>query len=101
MNTRINLDEVKANVKVNIKTFLLALTMVLLPSLASIAKACTCGQISPCEAYANASVVFVGLVSKTATESTKSGRLPSNEMSTTLASGNPVARFKVEEAFLG
>ena len=87
--------------KVNIKTFILALTMVLLPSFASIANACTCGQISPCEAYANASVVFVGLVSKTATESTKSSRLPSNAMSTTLTSGSPVARFKVEEAFLG
>lgn len=80
---------------------LFALVLLLLPSLASVARACTCGEISPCEAYAGASVVFVGRVTQTGLKAT-SRSFPANAMSTTLTSGGVTsAQFKVEEAFLG
>lgn len=90
--------------KPSVKTFLLALIIALLLSCASTttttARACTCGPISACQAYADASVVFVGLVTDTAVVSAES-RLPSNAVSTTLTGGTAGARFKVEEAFRG
>jgi hypothetical protein len=84
------------NVKI---TYILpALVLLLLPSVAS---ACTCGGQAPCEAYAGASVVFVGRVTQTGLKSTFEG-FPENAMSTTSTnSGVTAARFNVEEAFLG
>src|SRR5437016_5590360 len=64
------------------------------------ADACTCGTILPCQAYAGAQVVFVGLVTKTETVSS-GGLMPSNAMSTTLTNGATAAHFRIEEAFLG
>ncbi|MCM3874730.1 MAG: hypothetical protein ND895_28890 [Pyrinomonadaceae bacterium] len=86
--------------KANIKTFLLALAMLPLPWLSFVANACTCAEISPCEAYASAAVVFMGQAKRTSVASTTS-HLPSNAMSTTLTSGSPVTLFKVERAFRG
>ncbi|HEU4796064.1 MAG TPA: hypothetical protein VFT02_10570 [Pyrinomonadaceae bacterium] len=59
---------------------LTTLILILLPTFASVANACTCGGAKPCELYAYASVVFVGRVIKTEDD---------------------VARLTVEEAFLG
>ena len=87
----------------NLKTnhILAALVLLLLPSLASVARACTCGGVSPCEAYAGASVVFVGRVTQTGLKSTPRS-FPANAMSTTLTNGDVTsAQFRVEEAFLG
>jgi hypothetical protein len=83
-----------------IKLPLYALILILLPSFASVANACTCGGIKPCEAYAAASVVFVGQVIKTGIK-TAPGRVPANAMSTTFTSSSLAARFRIEEAFLG
>jgi len=81
--------------------FLFALVLLLLPSLASVANACTCGGVSPCEAYASASVVFVGRVTEASLKSTPRS-FPANSVSTTLINGGVLsARFKIEEAFLG
>jgi len=87
------------NLKIN---YLLGpLVLLLLPSLASVASACTCGGASPCESYADASVVFVGRVTRTGLKQMPRS-LPDNAMSTTLTDGGVMsARFKVEEAFLG
>ena len=54
--------------------------------------------VSPCEAYGDASVVFVGTVTKATVESAAS-QLPSNAISTTLTHGRTVAVLKVEQAF--
>src|SRR5690349_12586784 len=87
--------------KLKINHIFAALVLLLLPSFASVANACTCGGGSPCEAYANASVVFVGRVIQTGLKPAP-GILPDNAMSTTLIEGGVLAaRFKVEEAFLG
>jgi len=83
------------------KTHFLSALLVLLPSLASVVNACTCGGVSPCEAYAGASVVFVGRVTEAGYKSSPR-TFPSNAVSTTLTSGRVLAaHFKVEEAFLG
>ncbi len=83
------------------KNILSALLLLLLPSLASVASACTCGGQAPCEAYAGASVVFVGVVTKTGLKSIPRS-VPENAMSTTFKTGDVTsAQFKVEEAFLG
>lgn len=84
----------------NTKSFLLAFTVILLSALVSNTNACTCGRISACEAYANASVVFVGLVTKTGVRKTQV-HFPSNAMSTTVTSSTSAASFNVEEAFRG
>lgn len=77
------------------------LAVVVLLLLSSVASACTCGGIAPCEAYAGASVVFAGRVTQTGIK-TISRSFPANAMSTTLTSGGVMsAQFKVEEAFLG
>jgi hypothetical protein len=87
--------------KLKINHLLAALLLLLLPSLASVASACTCGGQSPCEAYANASVVFVGRVTQTGLKAIPRS-LPDNAISTTLTNGGVLsAQFKVEEAFLG
>ena len=70
----------------------------MLLAFASAAVACTCAGVSPCEAYGNASVVFVGTVTKTTIESAAS-QLPSNAISTTLTNGRAVAVLKVEQTF--
>ncbi len=70
----------------------------MLLAFASVAVACTCAGVSPCEAYGNASVVFVGTVTKTTIESAAS-QLPSNAISTTLTNGRTVAVLKVEQSF--
>src|SRR6266568_5001934 len=62
--------------------------------------ACTCSEIRPCDAYANAEVVFVGSVTKVQMSSVR-GQLPSKAISTTLTTKTPAAHFSVEEAFLG
>jgi hypothetical protein len=67
---------------------------------ASRADACSCGPVLPCEAYARAQVVFVGLVTKTGRVSSK-GLMPSTAMSTTLTDGATSAHFKIEETLLG
>ena len=54
--------------------------------------------VSPCEAYGQASVVFVGTVTNATVESAPS-QFPSNAMSTTLTNGRTVAVFKVEQTF--
>jgi len=78
-----------------------ALLLLLLPWLASVANACSCGGQAPCEAYAGASVVFVGVVTKTGLKSIPRS-VPENAMSTTFTTGDVTsAQFKVEEAFLG
>ena len=80
---------------------LAALVLLLLPSLAPVANACTCGGGSPCEAYAGASVVFVGRVTQTGVKAA-SRSFPANAMSTTFTNGGVTsAQFRVEEAFLG
>lgn len=87
------------NVKINY--FLSALALLLFSSLAQVASACSCGGVAPCEAYAEASVVFVGRVTQTGFKSTARS-FPANAMSTTLINGDVTsAQFKVEEAFLG
>jgi hypothetical protein len=87
------------NVKINY--FLSALALLLLPLLAPIASACSCGGVSPCEAYAEASVVFVGRVTQTGLKSMPRS-FPGNAISTTLINGDVTsAQFRVEEAFLG
>jgi len=87
------------NLKIN--HLLAALVLLLLPSLASVTKACTCGGASPCESYASASVVFVGRVTQIGLKAS-SRSLPDNAMSTTLTDGGVLAaQFKVEEPFLG
>lgn len=83
-----------------INHFLSALVLVLLPSLASVASACTCGEVSPCQAYADASIVFVGRVTQTGVKATPRS-LPAKAISTTLTSGVTSAQFRVEQAFLG
>jgi hypothetical protein len=84
-----------------ISYLLAAAVLLLLTSLASVANACTCGGGSPCEAYASASVVFVGQVTRTGLKAIPRS-LPDNAMSTTLTDGGVMsAQFKVEEAFLG
>jgi hypothetical protein len=92
--------QLKPSVRVDIKTFLLALTIVFLSGFASVANACWCGDRSPCESYADASVVFVGVVIKTGINQA-TGQLPANAMSTTFTNGSPTARFKIEEFFRG
>lgn len=83
------------------KQILPALVLLLLPSLASVANACTCGEQSPCESYAGASVVFAGVVTKTSLKSIPRS-FPDKAMSTTFTTGDVTsAQFKVEEAFLG
>lgn len=74
--------------------------MVFLSGFTSVANACWCGEQSPCESYANASVVFVGVVIKTGINPA-TGQLPANAMSTTFTNGSPTARFKIEEFFRG
>lgn len=78
------------------RKLLVAITM--LPAFASAAVACTCATVSPCEAYGNASVVFVGLVTKTA-EEPANNQFPSNGISTTLTHTRPVALLTVEKTF--
>lgn len=91
--------ELMRNPKINY--LLAAVVLLLLPSFASVASACTCGGGSPCEAYAGASVVFVGRVTQTGLKAIPR-TLPDNAMSTTLTDGGVIsAQFKVEEAFLG
>jgi hypothetical protein len=83
----------------SIKTLLLPV-IVLLLHFSTTVDACTCGRVSPCESYANASVVFVGLVTKTSMVPAKM-RLPPNAVSATSTSGSTYAHFKVEEIFRG
>ena len=91
----------RAVISVMRKQILPALLLLLLPSLASVASACTCGGQSPCQAYAYASVVFVGRVTQTGLK-TIPGSAPENAMSTTFTSADvQSAQFKVEEPFLG
>lgn len=83
------------------KNILPALVLLLLPWLASVASACICGGQSPCEAYAGASVVFAGIVTKAGLKPIHRG-VPGNAMSTTYTTGDvTTSQFKVEEAFLG
>jgi hypothetical protein len=87
------------NLKIN--HLLAAVVLLLVPSLASVASACTCGGGAPCESYAAASVVFVGRVTQTGFKTIRRS-FPDNAMSTTLTNGSVMsAQFKVEEAFLG
>jgi len=79
---------------------LLIVALGLLICFSSRADACFCGPILPCQAYASAQVVFVGLVTKTATVRSK-GLMPSTALSTTLMNGATTAHFKVEENLLG
>lgn len=88
----------KQNVKAKAKGFLLALTIV--AATASLANACTCGEISACEAFANASAVFVGVVTKAGIRSVQT-QFPATAMSATRTNGGPAAHFKIEEAFGG
>jgi len=93
------IEDAMRNLKINY--ILAAAVLLLLSSLAPVASACTCGVGSPCEAYASASVVFVGRVTQTGIKSTLRS-FPANAMSTTLISGGVTsAQFRVEEAFLG
>lgn len=79
----------------------LAPILLLLLSFASTANACTCGWASACEAYASASVVFVGRVTHTAFKAVPRS-FPQNAISTTFINGGVIsAQFKVEKAFLG
>lgn len=84
------------NLKIN---YLIAgLVLLLLPSVAS---ACWCGGGTPCEAYAGASVVFVGRVTEIGLK-TIPRSFPANAISTTLTSNEVTsAQFKISEAFLG
>lgn len=83
------------------KNILPALVLLLLPALAWVASACTCGGQSPCGAYAAASVVFVGRVTQTGLKSIPSN-VPENATSTTFTSADAYwAQFNVEEPFLG
>ena len=61
----------------------LVLAILLLPVFVSVAAACSCMSVSPCEAYGLATVAFVGVVTKTTAESTD----------------KPVALLKVEKTF--
>lgn len=84
-----------------ISYILSALAILLLPLLAPVASACSCGEVSPCEAYAEASIVFVGRVTQTGFKSMPRS-FPGNAMSTTLINGDVTsAQFRVEEAFIG
>src|SRR5262245_8449391 len=76
------------------------LLMALIPFAIPTAHACTCGDISPCQAYASASTVFVGLAVKTSTAMVK-GSLPPQAISTTLMSHADSVQFRVKEVFLG
>ncbi|HKR13964.1 MAG TPA: hypothetical protein VJT15_18010 [Pyrinomonadaceae bacterium] len=76
----------------------LALAVFMLPVFASAAVACSCMSVSPCEAYGNASVAFVGQVTKTSIEPAN-GQAPSNAISTTFTNSRPVTLFKVEKTF--
>ena len=83
------------------KPYLLVLTVLIFSSLfVHPANACTCGELKPCEAYAGADTVFVGLAQKTKFEAAQ-GSLPPNAMSTTSTNGSPVTRLSVEEIFRG
>lgn len=91
----------RAAISVMRKNIFPALLLLLLPSLASVASACTCGGQAPCEAYAGASVVFVGVVTKTGFKTIPLS-LPEFATPTTPTSGDVTsAQFKVEESFLG
>lgn len=86
---------------VKIKYLLSPLLLLLLPSFASVASACTCLGPSACESYAGASVVFVGRVTQTGLKDIPRS-FPANSMSTTLTRGGVMsAQFKVEQSFLG
>lgn len=77
--------------------------LLLLPPLlffAPRAAACMCGQRQPCEAYAGAGLVFVGLVTSKGT-APPGNRLPQNAVSSTPTRGALAAHFSVEEVFLG
>jgi hypothetical protein len=76
----------------------LTLALLILPIFASAAVACTCMAVSPCEAYASASVVFVGTVTKTFEEPANT-QMPSNAISTTMTNSRPVALLKIEKTF--
>jgi hypothetical protein len=79
---------------------LMIMAVGLLICFSSRADACTCVTILPCQAYAGAQVVFVGVVTKTGFASSK-GLTPSTAMSMTLTNGANAAHFRIEETLLG
>jgi len=76
------------------------LLMALIPFAIPTAHACICGDISPCQAYARASTVFIGLVVKISPAKVE-GSLPPQAISTTLMSHVDSVQFRVKEVFLG
>lgn len=86
---------------VQIKPHLPALIAFLLLHLSSVTvRACMCEPRKPCQAYARAETVFVGVVTQSRMEQAPGG-FPPNAVSTSLNEGAPVARFRVERAFRG
>ncbi len=74
--------------------------IILLFAFPDTARACLCGKVKPCEAYAKASVVFAGSVVDVSMKPAESAPV-GDVISYTLTSERPVALIKVEEAFLG
>jgi hypothetical protein len=79
---------------------LIAFVILLIVAGARTSEACSCGEVSPCNYYAKADVVFVGEVLKTSTRTAERKNDPA-AISATYTTTEPVTRLRILEAFYG